>query len=551
MTVFHSPEDTAGTPSPFHYGEQQVQERLGVRQIEDFARKVIRPYMPDQHRNFFEAQPFLIVSARDNHGRPWATVLEGAEGFVASPDPETLTIGARPVPGDALEQSFSTGTDIGILGIELETRRRNRVNGHVADNRDGQISFAVGQSFGNCPQYIRERPYWRVSERTPGPVQRGGGLSETQQDWIRAADTFFIASGYRGEGEDRSFGMDVSHRGGERGFIEVIDDRTIRFPDYAGNNHYNTIGNLLVDPRAGFLFLDFSSGSLLQLTGTASIDWESEDVDAVPGARRLITLTIEESVELPSALRLRWQEEADSARSLRLVEKTRESADVMSFVFEARDGGPLAPFKAGQHLPIELQIPGAGAKISRSYSLSGSPKDSGYRISVKRDPHGLGSRYLHDGLDVGSLVQSRKPAGGFEVLDGDAPLILVSAGIGVTPMLSILHEVAAEPGSRPVWFVHSARDGAHHPFSDEVIKLAEGREWINVLTHYSQPQSSDRLGEDYHRSGRITAASLTELIPGPGTEYLLCGPAGFTAEIKSGLEAHGIPETRIHSESFG
>lgn len=551
MTVIFSPENTADAPSPFHYGEQQVQERLGVRHIETFARKVIRPYMPDQHRAFFEAQPFLVVSARDETGRPWATILEGEDGFVSSPDPETLRIKANPVPGDALENALKAGIDFGVLGIELESRRRNRVNGCLDNASDRQLFFSVGQSFGNCPQYIRERPYWRVAGHSPGPIQRGSELSGSQQDWIRAADTFFIASGYRGDGLDRAFGMDISHRGGEAGFVEVIDDRTIRFPDYAGNNHYNTIGNLLADPRAGFLFLDFATGSMLQLTGTARIAWDADEVRSVPGARRLISLAIEEIVELPSALRLRWQAEAESARSLRLVEKKRESADVMSFVFESRDGGPLAPFEAGQHLPIELDIPGEPKKISRSYSLSGQPSETHYRISVKRDPKGLGSRFLHDNLEVGDLVQVRKPAGGFDGLDETAPLVLISAGIGISPMLSVLHDVAVKGVIRPVWFVHSSRDGAHHSFRNEVADLARERDWVNLWIHYSQPQPGDRLGQDYHRAGRITAGSLIGLSDSAVTQYLVCGPAEFAAQIKSGLEAQGVLERQVHSESFG
>ncbi|MDH3742371.1 MAG: ferredoxin, partial [Hyphomicrobiales bacterium] len=141
-----------GEGSPFHPGEQAVQERLGVRDIEDWARKVVRDHLPEQHRAFHTAQPFLVAAARDGRDRPWVTLLDGPDGFVTSPDPGHLVIRSKPSPGDALEQSFEAGADVGILGIELATRRRNRVNGRVAENGNDAITFRVDQAFGNCPQ---------------------------------------------------------------------------------------------------------------------------------------------------------------------------------------------------------------------------------------------------------------------------------------------------------------------------------------------------------------------------------------------------------------
>ena len=537
-------------PSPFHEGERRVQERFGERDIERWARGAIRDQMPEQHRTFFEEQPFLIASARDAKERPWATLIEGAPGFVRSPDPRSLQINAKLVEGDPLEGALTAGSDIGLLGIELATRRRNRVNGTVVATGGNGIRFKVGQSFGNCPQYIREREFsW--SPHTPaGTVKRGPNLTALQQDWVRSADTFFIATGHRGEGENDAFGMDVSHRGGERGFVEIIDPRTLRFPDYAGNRHYNTLGNILLDARAGFLFLDFSSGSLLQMTGTAKIDFDSEDVARFPGARQLVTLEIDEVVELSSVLRLRWQEDAESARSLRLVEKTRESADVTSFVFEARDGGPLPPFAAGQHLPIELKIPERGARVQRSYSLSGSPRGDRYRISVKREANGLASPYLHDRLEAGAILEARKPAGDYKLTKGEGPVVLVSAGIGVTPVLSMLHQLAAEESSREVWFVHGARNGEHHPFRDEVARLVAERPNVKTRTFYSRPGPVDAEGRDYDEQGRISPGFLLSLVAGQDADFFLCGPAGFIAGLTEGLEANGVSDKNIHFETF-
>jgi predicted pyridoxine 5'-phosphate oxidase superfamily flavin-nucleotide-binding protein len=334
-------------------------------------------------------------------------------------------IDAKPVAGDALADAFVPGADIGILGIELATRRRNRIHGRVGTDDAGAIVCAVDQTFGNCPQYIRERAWRHVDGVAAGTPSRAMRLTPSQIDWIASADTFFIATGYRGDGDDRAYGMDASHRGGDAGFVRVVDDTRLEFPDYAGNNHFNTIGNLVLDPRAGFLFVDFETGSLLQLTGRATIDWGSQAVARYPGARRLVAFDIEEIVELPTALPLRWDAEAESVRSLRLIEKTRETEDVMSFVFESRDGGSLPAHEPGQHLPIELEITGVEGAVRRTYSLSSAPGTERYRISVKREPRGLASRYLHDQVEPGAIIDTNRPAGDFVLSCEQCPVVLI------------------------------------------------------------------------------------------------------------------------------
>lgn len=362
---------------------------------------------------------------------------------------------------------------------------------------------------------------------------------------------FFVASGYRGQGETPTFGMDASHRGGDSGFVRTLDEGSLRFPDYAGNNHFNTVGNLVLDPRVGLLFVDFETGSLLQLTGKASIDWDPADLDSNAGARRLITVNIHEVVEIQSAVALRWDADAESVRSLRLVEKCRESDDVASFVFEARDGGPLPPFAAGQHLPIEFNVPGTREAVRRTYSLSGAPSSERYRISVKREPNGLASRFLHDHVEPGEILDARKPAGDFMMTCNRCPVVLVSAGIGVIPMMSMLHALAVEDRSRPVWFVHGVRDGAHHPLSREARELAQRRPGIQVHVRYSRPQPEDEIGIDYDSVGRIDGALLAGLVADSDAHYFLCGPTGFMADIQSDLERRDVPVEQIHTETFG
>ena len=547
----NKPADANHNNSPFHRGEQAVQARLGVRDVEIWARKVVRDYLPEQHREFYAAQPFLVVSARDKAGQPWVSLVYGSEGFVSSPDPRHLVVKAQRVSGDALEHSFQIGADIGVLGIEPVTRRRNRVNGRIVAMDSESFTLRVGQSFGNCPQYIRERASHHVEEQPSVRVRRSSQLSDSQKEWIATADTFFIASGYQGKGQSASYGMDASHRGGERGFVEVISETALSFPDYAGNNHFNTLGNLMLDPRVGLLFIDFENGSLLQLSGTATVDWHPDESSAKAGALRLVNINIEQVVELSNAVPLRWERDASSVRSLRVVEKQVESQDVTSFILEARDGGALPTFEPGQHLPIEMPIAGIDKAISRTYSLSGSPSDSQYRITVKRIPKGLASRYLHDHIEPGAIIESRTPAGDFTLTCSECPLVLVSAGVGVTPMVSILHAVAEQHSDRPVWFIHGARDGDHHPLAGEVRQIVSEHSNIKLHVTYSRPRSEDILNKDYHSTGRVDGKLLSTLVSDKAAHYFLCGPQSFMADIQSDLERRSIPEEQIHYETFG
>ncbi len=540
--------------SPFHIGEQQAQTRVGVREvIEPWARRAVRRFMPDQHREFYTRLPFIVAAARDDAGRPWATLLVGPPGFVQSPDDRGLLLATRPLQGDALESSLTAGTELGLLGIELETRRRNRVNGTISEAGAAGLRFEVGQAFGNCPQYITERR-WRQVEVDPAAavVSRHDRLDGDMQAWIRSADTMFIASGYRSDdGPGEIFGMDASHRGGLPGFVKVLGDRRLVVPDYAGNNHFNTIGNLVMDPRVGVLFVDFERGSLLQISGNATIDWDSAEIAQHPGAQRLIFIDIDAIVRLDDVLPLRWSEPAGSIRSLKVARKIRESDDVTSFEFVARDGGELPDFEAGQHLPIELKVAGLDHPARRTYSLSNGPGQSHYRISVKRHAHGLMSRFLHDVIQEGDIISSKPPAGDFVLTCTARPTVLISAGIGVTPMVSMLHRLCAKRTGQPVVFVHGARDGGQHALAAEVRRLAAANAEVTLHVSYSRPREDDVPGRDYDRAGRVTGDVVAELVPALDAEFYLCGPVGFMSDISNALVGLGVHPECIHTESFG
>lgn len=291
--------------SPFHAGEQAVQERYGIRdRMEKQGRRIIRDYLPEQHRSFYPQLPFLVVGSLDAGGRPWASILAAPPGFISSPDPQTLSIQAPPLVGDPLHQNLQVGADVGLLGIELPTRRRNRMNGVISEVAADGFAIAVKQTFGNCPQYIQKRAVQFIPERANQVTWKTVEvLNHDQQAWVTSADTFFIATRSVDDSiADPAHGVDVSHRGGKPGFIRVDDPKTLTVPDFAGNLAFNTIGNLSLDPRVGLLFPNFQTGDLLMLTGKAHVIWDGEALQSFAGAERLIQITLETGLVLPSAL---------------------------------------------------------------------------------------------------------------------------------------------------------------------------------------------------------------------------------------------------------
>lgn len=299
--------------SVFHPGEQEAQTRAGVRErIEQVGQVMLRDHMLDQHRELFAQLPMLVVGSLDERGRPWASLLAGRPGFVSTPDPHTLRVDARPLPGDPLAANLAMGAPIGILGIELSTRRRNRVNGSVVATDASGFSVSVQQSFGNCPKYIQARtPTWTGVAPPSAVAAEGAALSDDARRMIESADTFFIATAAAdalSPAASRADGVDVSHRGGKPGFVRITDGAAtlLTVPDFVGNYLFNSLGNLLVNPRAGLLFVDFARGDLLGLTGSVAIVWNGPEVDAFAGAQRLLRIRVEEGWRARGALPLRW-----------------------------------------------------------------------------------------------------------------------------------------------------------------------------------------------------------------------------------------------------
>lgn len=303
--------------SPYHAGEIAMQERAGVRaRAERLGRGGIRDFMPDQHRELFTRLPYLLVGSVDRSGQPHASIVVGPPGFITSPDPWTLTIGAVPAAPDPLVGNLYVGASVGLLGIELDTRRRNRMNGVVIARDEHGFAVQVQQSFGNCPQYIQARaPFFVVDPQTampPAPQREGPELSVRAAALLRNADTFFIATATPPERHDAAAdGADVSHRGGRPGFIRVTEEggaSLLTVPDFRGNNQFNTLGNIVLEPRSGLLVVDFSTGDLLSLAAEGSVVWEGEELRAFAGAQRLLKLRITGGLLRHAAIPLRWSQ---------------------------------------------------------------------------------------------------------------------------------------------------------------------------------------------------------------------------------------------------
>jgi ferredoxin-NADP reductase/MOSC domain-containing protein YiiM len=238
-------------------------------------------------------------------------------------------------------------------------------------------------------------------------------------------------------------------------------------------------------------------------------------------------------------------------RTLTVAEIDRESDSVVSVRLEDPDGVPLPSARPGQYLTVRLQPDGRNGTVLRNYSLSG-PLDAGYyRIGVKREPNGAASGYLHTRLRVGDRLEIAAPRGTFILDRGAAPVLLISAGIGATPVLAMLHALAEEHSEREIWWLHGTRSGRDHAFAAEARALLAALP--NARTHvwYSRPAATDREGRDFDRAGRLSPALLAELDPPHDAEAYLCGPAPFMDEISAALAAIGLDAARIHTEPFG
>ncbi|CAA0101182.1 Flavohemoprotein [BD1-7 clade bacterium] len=582
--------------SPFHEGEKIIQQRLGVRdRMEKFGSRVIRDHLPDQHRAFYQQLPFLFLGHADANGWPWASIVCNPPGFAVSNDSEHLTLNASPVAGDPLAESLTPDLRIGLLGIELHSRRRNRLSATISEQSNDHFTLVVDQSFGNCPQYIQGREWHWHEGVIPAPPKHFSAFDETTQAFIGAADTFFVASAVganhkqNASDEEKINGVDISHRGGRAGFVRVDNNRQLTIPDYLGNFHFNTLGNFLKNPKAGLLFIDFDRGDILQLIGTAKILWDSPDTRHFEGAERLWTFTLERGHWIRNALPVRftapefstnslltgtWQEanarqqaEQDTQRwhSLTVDDIVDESKTIRSFYLTS-ETLTQPTYLPGQFLTLRIPTQTAGGNdcgatnesdIVRTYTVSSAPADRRLRISVKREFNGRASGYLHNHLNIGDSLEAQSPRGNFHwQADSSRAAVLIGAGVGLTPMVAIARHCWLESyrtrKPRPVIVFAAARNAAERPFFEELKQLqTQSQGMVRVVWALSQPESSLKPGQDYHHHGRINQELFQAVLPLDDYDCYLCGPDTFMQSMYDTLSDLGINDTRIFAEAFG
>ncbi len=238
-------------------------------------------------------------------------------------------------------------------------------------------------------------------------------------------------------------------------------------------------------------------------------------------------------------------------RPLRVSRKARECSDVISLALEPTDARPVAKALPGQFIVLRLKPAPDAPPLTRSYSLSGESSAERYRVSVKREAHGAAGAYIDDELHVGDVVDASAARGGFTLRPGDRPVALVSAGIGVTPVLAMLHALAAEASTREIWWLYGARNGREHPFVEETRGLLKALARSRSHIRYSSPDPDDRPNVDFDAPGRLNMQALQELsLPRDG-DFYICGPSTFMNDLTVGLAAWGVAPDCIHTEIFG
>jgi len=278
--------------SYWHPGELAIQARAGTDQkMAEIGPQFIREYMPQQHRDFFESLTQLFIGYRDHNSYCQSSVIFGTAGFIQSVNNTELIINTQAHMGDCLHDTLCIGDDVGLLGIEFHNKRRNRLNAMIIDISQKYIRIKVKQSFGNCPKYIQPKILMPNQQYGQFSMSYATQLDEDDQRLIRQSDTFFIASHYADGQEYNSRGIDISHRGGEPGFVKISESGLLCIEDYQGNGFFNTLGNLLTQPIASLLFCDWYQGCVLQLLVTSEIHWHEKVSTASSAHKTARTVT--------------------------------------------------------------------------------------------------------------------------------------------------------------------------------------------------------------------------------------------------------------------
>jgi len=556
----------------YHSGELAAQEKAGTRgaAAELAAGKRDTLSFSSNHNAFLAAQSFAVVSSLDRDGRVWVTPLFTEEGDLEAISETEIGIDAGCIPkGDVLD-SVESGTPLSLLGIDLSRRIRHRINGVAAvakADADTRLRMNVMEYAPNCPKYINRRELVNDAGHLralneDARRQNRIALSASDQEFVRSMDTLWIGS-FAAEG-----GADCNHRGGKPGFVRVTSETTIEWPEYRGNGMFFTSGNLERNDKAGVTFIDFESGSVMQITGRAVVDWHHDGF--YEGASRVIKFRIERLVRTDHMTHRRWKR-LDYSPYNPTIAGTESSSDgsaypVVATLAKIVEETPRVktfrflvprrlPFLPGQYASFEFRgIPGGAESEIRTWTLSETPNslngDNTLEITVKRIPGGLVSNWLHDCAEVGLEVLLNGIQGQMSAVRWDpgtnAPvvpehLLLLSAGIGITPNLAIVRGVGAFELQEQtnITMIHVERHQEDLLFQTELRRRTQ---------NYPNFGYTNVIGSD---EGRLTKERLRALVADAELQHAyVCGPTLFMSEFTEHLVEIGVPATNIHTESF-
>lgn len=536
--------------NPYHQGELVVQKRSNESNTAQMNGTVIDSDIPVGALRFIAQQPMAVLGSIDPYGRVWASVLFGQPGFVHALNNRSLEIDTsqqRLNLNDPLWSNLERSPNIGILIIELESRRRLRINGVAKKVSGNRYNVNVERAYPNCPKYIQRRQLKTdrlESSANSTPCTQGVKLNETQKALITHADTFFVAS------SNPDQGVDASHRGGKPGFVQLLNDDQLRIPDFVGNSMFNTLGNIVSYPYAGLVFIDFEGNRILQLTGRAEVLWDVDDPHGeAGGTHRFWQFDIIEWHEHTLPYNLNWEfidysphnpeplTELTTSDMLSLkVEKVQHEADnIKSFRLRAMDGGCLPPFEAGSHIQVQVQLPDHTRDL-RHYSLLSDPNErSMYEIAVFAEPEGRGgSLYLHQHIHDGDVLEAKLAKNEFPMVASAEHTILIAGGIGITPIMAMLQKLATEKQSFELHY--SVRKHSEFVFYDRIKQLAGDKAHF----YASRETNSQRLNLD---------ALLSTLKP--RAHIYVCGPLRMITAVQETSKTHGWSSMQVHFESFG
>lgn len=591
----------------FHPGELAVQRRAGTRGVADELSAGFSDVLPANGRinPLFSGLRFINVASisgnlQTNDHFIWVSPFFG-KNFIFYPSPEHLHIGLEGIPNhDVFFENMANAQQnpVGLLALDLPARRRWRTNGTInflpPHHTSPHVDVTIRESFPNCPKYIQTRDVMSSTTDLPPlssnpAIEKDHNLNDHDKALIHASDTFFVGTYYKGAG------VDCNHRGGLPGFVRVLSDNELYWPDYRGNGLFQSFGNLHMNDRAGLAFIDFPSGHVLQLSGSARVEWDVDPSLKIESAATRVVRFKVEAVRrsLGPVTNYRWGKVAFSPYNpivgsdpesvpgeggefpvnLTMVKIVQESPVVKTFRF-------LAPkrvqFLPGQYATFDFgKMPHLGTgeePIVRTWTLSevsnSTKGDVTLEVSVKRKKGGLMSNWLHDHATPGLTARLLGIDGDMTPFRGDTlpeRFLLVSGGIGITPNVAILRGIGARLDASVnympnVVFLHQERFKEDIPFRNEIRRrAARSNGSTNLITFISGSNAGedadlsngDEAEFDKFIPGRIGKDDIRKYVPDVDSrEVYLCGPISFMKDMSTYLISLGVPGDRIITEEF-